>query len=680
MDPTYAAGICKFDRLPRTRGDGPAGLEQGTEALRASPHTRGWTLVHLAALLLGRGFPAHAGMDPCASSSAQPARRLPRTRGDGPDTPGRSMPVSEASPHTRGWTGSTRERRRAPRGFPAHAGMDPIPAARWQGLARLPRTRGDGPVGATPLHPSRPASPHTRGWTPRPRPAGWPAYGFPAHAGMDLADIFTEGKFKWLPRTRGDGPAQIDAGTDTDPASPHTRGWTRSRRHRAPSGKGFPAHAGMDPAAMIPVIMSMWLPRTRGDGPLPRGVALASNGASPHTRGWTVRLDTRQSLEAGFPAHAGMDPLQVEALAQHERLPRTRGDGPLLAAAGGGGTTASPHTRGWTLDTLTGELQTHGFPAHAGMDPTGRAATRHRSRLPRTRGDGPLHQRRPSRYPRASPHTRGWTPLRGRRQRFVHGFPAHAGMDPSRPHVQMSASGLPRTRGDGPVVHRRGRVRYRASPHTRGWTSASRRLPVPDHGFPAHAGMDPRSSRFLMRPSRLPRTRGDGPVGSVVALRPNPASPHTRGWTVGAVRAVHAERGFPAHAGMDPSASVSTRSHTGLPRTRGDGPDAAMVGAVPRAASPHTRGWTLRLARAVQRLTGFPAHAGMDPTPARGARSRCGLPRTRGDGPTDSNIYGLAGAASPHTRGWTGESPQSEMGDPGFPAHAGMDPRSRSGP
>ena len=30
--------------------------------------------------------------------------------------------------------------------------------------------------------------------------------------------------------------------------------------------------------------------------------------ASPHTRGWTLNLVLRLKDEAGFPAHAGMDP------------------------------------------------------------------------------------------------------------------------------------------------------------------------------------------------------------------------------------------------------------------------------------------------------------------------------------------------------------------------------------
>ena len=50
----------------------------------------------------------------------------------------------------------------------------------------------------------------------------------------------------------------------------------------------------------------------------------------------------------------------------------------------------------------------------------------------------------------ASPHTRGWTYVSPGDIAGQRGFPAHAGMDPSAPHVAQPRRGLPRTRGDGP--------------------------------------------------------------------------------------------------------------------------------------------------------------------------------------------------------------------------------------
>ena len=71
--------------------------------------------------------------------------------------------------------------------------------------------------------------------------------------------------------------------------------------------------------------------------------------------------------------------------------------------------------------------------------------------------------------------------------------------------------GLPRTRGDGPALEERPLKPKRASPHTRGWTLGVRTEVLSATGFPAHAGMDPRRDRCLLRLERLPRTRGDGP-------------------------------------------------------------------------------------------------------------------------------------------------------------------------
>ena len=192
---------------------------------------------------------------------------LPRTRGDGPAAPPRFVRLHEASPHTRGWTRDAPQRLSRLRGFPAHAGMDRGRRAGATWGWRLPRTRGDGPQ--SPRTASFPvtASPHTRGWTRKrdsgiPRPAG-----FPAHAGMDLTPVDADAHTFGLPRTRGDGPRSRAATTAGVRASPHTRGWTRISGSRRGCRTGFPAHAGMDPLRPADQLGRGGLPRTRGDGP-----------------------------------------------------------------------------------------------------------------------------------------------------------------------------------------------------------------------------------------------------------------------------------------------------------------------------------------------------------------------------------------------------------------------------
>ena len=124
MDPTPTASTASSTRLPRTRGDGPGADDPDRRLLRASPHTRGWTLIARNVTTAEIGFPAHAGMDPQAAPGAASEDRLPRTRGDGPAAQRLNAAPKQASPHTRGWT-QLKPALWNPRvGFPAHAGMD----------------------------------------------------------------------------------------------------------------------------------------------------------------------------------------------------------------------------------------------------------------------------------------------------------------------------------------------------------------------------------------------------------------------------------------------------------------------------------------------------------------------------------------------------------------------------
>ena len=211
-----------------------------------------------------------------------------------------------ASPHTRGWTLGAAVHRRGRRGFPAHAGMDPPPARTSTRAGRLPRTRGDGPPVSQPCASVVPASPHTRGWTCRSMSRKRRSFGFPAHAGMDRLVMRGRWIAPGLPRTRGDGPDEDRYGSRIPAASPHTRGWTPAEACRGAEACGFPAHAGMDPTIRGRGRPRRRLPRTRGDGPHMSPLARSAAMASPHTRGWTRGAARRWPRARGFPAHAGM--------------------------------------------------------------------------------------------------------------------------------------------------------------------------------------------------------------------------------------------------------------------------------------------------------------------------------------------------------------------------------------
>ena len=209
---------------------------------------------------------------------------------------------------------------------------------------------------------------------------------------MDLLGTLKVAGVARFPRSRGDGPVDVSHGRLRIEVSPLTRGWTRLHHRTVLRVGGFPAHAGMDPGRGSWRPTPRRFPRSRGDGPSQSNTLVVFNAVSPLTRGWTRRRRPDPCPAAGFPAHAGMDPRTSCAPVSSTRLPRPRGDGPqadaLLADLG----LASPPTRGWTSSLKGNEVVARGFPAHAGMDPPRRNESHPGRRLPRPRGDGP-HKR-----------------------------------------------------------------------------------------------------------------------------------------------------------------------------------------------------------------------------------------------------------------------------------------------
>ena len=202
------------------------------------------------------------------------------------------------------------------------------------------------------------------------------------------------------------------------------------------------------------------------------------------------------SRSHGFPAHAGMDRSSGSSRSAWRRFPRPRGDGPCPTRTTGISSTVSPPTRGWTVSQLEAIKLLFGFPAHAGMDPIQAALNPPEGGFPRPRGDGPLVDGKWDEQELVSPPTRGWT---------------------SEPNTTLAEpNGLP-----SDVV----------SPPTRGWTVEARLFQLYQSGFPAHAGMDPCSTRFQHYADGFPRPRGDGPAFLNLLGNQTGVSPPTRGWT-----------------------------------------------------------------------------------------------------------------------------------------------------
>ena len=661
-------------RIPRTRGDGPPDCPTRRRHQPDSPHARGWTLGHAGGHPAWEGFPARAGMDRGRRGHRRAGRRIPRTRGDGPLVDLAARRLLADSPHARGWTSRPLRPGRAHCGFPARAGMDPARAPCSPTWRRIPRTRGDGPYPGPPVVSPAGDSPHARGWTSSWPTSPAPGTGFPARAGMDPWRRLARGPDGGIPRTRGDGPSAARIAPSAARDSPHARGWTVEGWMRMAAEAGFPARAGMDRRRGWWRITRPGIPRTRGDGPRPVPGSRSGLADSPHARGWTLLHLHAGRHPVGFPARAGMDPAPRIRYPVVARIPRTRGDGPPRGDSGPGHRGDSPHARGWTPGGRHGGLRSGGFPARAGMDPLRHMLGVYRARIPRTRGDGPGRRTLPRACCLDSPHARGWTRVPASPGASAAGFPARAGMDLFGRWCSQPYPGIPRTRGDGPWDSLVNAHLQPDSPHARGWTGPLARSVEIVTGFPARAGMDPILLIDRLGRVGIPRTRGDGPLLTLCLPLWYQDSPHARGWTR---RGTHDDghgRGFPARAGMDPRRAHCWRRPSWIPRTRGDGPAKPSSASERLEDSPHARGWTPSRSPRRPGCRGFPARAGMDRwRRPRGARGM-GIPRTRGDGPTARARQASVRPDSPHARGWTPEAGQVSVPAPGFPARAGMDP------
>ncbi len=210
---------------------------------------RGWTDPVANADAAGKGYPAHAGMDRQHPSRCAGRARLPRPCGDGPPSATWWMVTPEVTPPMRGWTEKSNRQNARFWGYPAHAGMD-LPLRDYPpGRIRLPRPCGDGPYCDRPATSALKVTPPMRGWTRAGTPASGLAGGYPAHAGMDPPHLMRRvGRYQ-LPRPCGDGPETARDPDAADEVTPPMRGWTIDGVLYGDGGRGYPAHAGMDPAS-----------------------------------------------------------------------------------------------------------------------------------------------------------------------------------------------------------------------------------------------------------------------------------------------------------------------------------------------------------------------------------------------------------------------------------------------
>ncbi len=218
----------------------------------------------------------------------------------------------------------------------------------------------------------------------------------------------------------------------------------------------FPAHAGMHRSARSSSRASGSVPRACGDAPLLARLAHNVRCCSPRMRGCTVGHGDVGHAPALFPAHAGMHRPRARCRRRRRSVPRACGDAPQVQFGGEAVVSCSPRMRGCT-DAALGQFGAITlFPAHAEMHRPRLCDGCARMAVPRTCGDAPGAVPGYLWAAACSPRMRGCTEP-GREVRGCRPlFPAHAGMQHSGRCRRCGSRPVPRACRDTPPVARRG--------------------------------------------------------------------------------------------------------------------------------------------------------------------------------------------------------------------------------
>ena len=234
-------------RLPRPRGDRPDTTAAGRSRRWAPPPTRGSSRLDVDPVRREVGSPAHAGIVPVESARTDTIVRLPRPRGDRPQVRTHETVWSGAPPPTRGSSLRWRLDDAFQSGSPAHAGIVPSLSRPIDPMTRLPRPRGDRPALGRLFRRRSRAPPPTRGSSRHGIGLRALLSGSPAHAGIVPRHTVCRASKSGLPRPRGDRPTGISGETIAPWAPPPTRGSSLRRAHPVEPHRGSPAHAGIVP-------------------------------------------------------------------------------------------------------------------------------------------------------------------------------------------------------------------------------------------------------------------------------------------------------------------------------------------------------------------------------------------------------------------------------------------------
>jgi len=137
-----------------------------------------------------------------------------------------------------------------------------------------------------------------------------------------------------------------------------------------------------------------------------------------------------------------------------------------------------------------------------------------------------------------TPHARGSTHATSSSLQSACVYPACAGIDRGLLCQPLHTGGLPRMRGDRPCPHRKRFHDSKFTPHARGSTLSRSCRRCLEKVYPACAGIDLTQALSKCLWLRLPRMRGDRPLGQYVLPLARTFTPHARGSTVHVIVAV----------------------------------------------------------------------------------------------------------------------------------------------
>ena len=256
----------------------------------------------------------------------------------------------------------------------------------------------------------------------------------------------------------------------------------------------------------------------RGDRPYTDPVDRKAYLFTPHARGSTPKDDFLRVFLIVYPACAGIDLVPGQVSERLHRLPRMRGDRPFCLVKHSRHVVFTPHARGSTHRLHHALGRPRVYPACAGIDLVTSTSGVFFFCLPRMRGDRPVLSDLFALQEGFTPHARGSTVNVEDIWSVEFVYPACAGIDPLKDSSCFASSGLPRMRGDRPLLYSLRSNLPTFTPHARGSTLIQDIQSVEEGVYPACAGIDLSFRKSICAWSGLPRMRGDRPSLSMSQL------------------------------------------------------------------------------------------------------------------------------------------------------------------